>query len=219
MRRKLTIGLTTLCLMAGALAGFTGLAFHPPVAQAGEFNETLKIGDAAPAWSELPGVDGKAHSLADLKDKAIIVVAFTCNSCPVAVAYEERLKEFVKQYADKEGGVALVAINVNKVDDDRLPKMQERAKSKGFNFPYLYDDSQKIAKAYGANFTPEFFVLDKERKVVYMGRMDDNPETDKVKTHYVELAVQAALKGEKPATAETLGVGCRIRYVRERKKN
>ncbi len=217
MRRKLTPGLTHLCLILAATAG---LALIPPtVAQAGEFNEVLKIGDAGPAWSELPGVDGKPHSLADLKDKAVVVVTFTCNSCPVATAYEDRLKEFVKQYADKEGGVAVVAINVNKVAEDSLPKMEERAKAKDYNFAYLYDDSQKIAKAYGAVFTPEFFVLNKERKVVYMGKMDDNTESDKVKSRYVEMAVQATLKGEKPATAETLGVGCRIRYVRERKKN
>ena len=186
--------------------------------QAGEFNEVLKIGGPAPAWKDLPGTDGKMHSLIDLKEKSAVVVVFTCNSCPVAEAYEDRLIAFAKQYAGPEGKAALVAINVNKIEEDKLPKMTEKAKAKGFTFPYLYDDTQKIAKAYGANFTPEFFVLDQDRNVVYMGRMDDNSEPKEVKVKYVDEAVQAALKGEKPKTTETLGFGCRIRFAREKRK-
>src|SRR6185369_13520421 len=129
---------------------------------AGEFNTVLSIGDNGPAWADLPGVDGKKHSLTDLKDKEIVVVVFTCNSCPYAVEYEDRIIAFAKKYAGPEGKAAVVAINVNKVPDDSFEKMQQRAKSKGFSFPYLYDESQKIARDYGANFTPEFFVLNKD---------------------------------------------------------
>ena len=144
-----------------------------------------------------------------------MVVVFTCNSCEVSNVYEERLNAFTKQHAES---VAVVAINVNTIAADKLPKMQERAKAKKYVFPYLYDETQKIGKAYGAAFTPEFFVLNKERKVVYMGGMDDNSNTELVKHHYLEDAVTAALKGEKPATAETTSIGCRIRYLSDRRK-
>jgi peroxiredoxin len=189
----------------------------PALARAGgQYNDVLKIGALAPAWAGLPGVDGKTHSLADLKDKESVVVVFTCNSCPVAVAYEDRLIALAKKYAGPEGKVAVVAINVNKIDADRLPKMQERAKEKGFNFSYLYDDSQKIARAYGARFTPEFFVLDRERKVAYMGALDDKSDAKATKVNYVEAALDALLRGERPALAETRARGCAVRYARER---
>lgn len=185
---------------------------------AGEFNSVLSIGDKAPTWTDLPGVDGKTHALDDLKNQDVVVVAFTCNSCPYAVDYENRLIDFAKRHAGKK--VALVAINVNTIEEDRLPKMQERAKAKGFNFPYLFDESQAIGKAYGAAFTPEFFVLDKERRVVYMGAMDDNTDPEKVNQRWVETAVAAALAGHKPEKTETIAVGCRVRYeTRRRKKN
>ncbi len=156
---------------------------------AGEYNPVLNIGDEAPAWKDLPGVDGKTHSLADLKKKPVVVVVFTCNSCPYAQDYEDRINAFAKKHAGEDGRVAVVAINVNHVPADSLAKMQARAKEKGFVFPYLYDDSQEIAKAYGATRTPEFFVLDAERKIVYMGAMDDNSNAEKVTKQYLEPAV------------------------------
>lgn len=189
------------------------------VAQAGKYNPVLDIGDTAPAWSKLPGVDGKEHSLADLKDKQVVVMVFTCNTCPYALDYEKRLIQFTKDYCGPDSKVALVAINVNRVPGDRLKDMQDRAKKYEYNFPYLYDESQKIAKDFGATFTPEFFVLDRDRKVVYMGAMDDNTMVDKVKTKYVEDAVKAALAGEKPAVTETVAIGCLVRYARERRRN
>jgi peroxiredoxin len=187
-------------------------------APAGEFNSALNLGDPAPAWKNLPGVDGKKHSLADLKDKQIVVVVFTCNSCPVASDYEDRLIAFAKKYAGSDKPTAVVAINVNTVEEDRLPKMKERADSKGFPFPYLFDATQKIAKLYGAVFTPEFFVLDKDRKIAYMGAFDDNNEPTKVKRHLVEEAVEAVLSGHKPAKGETVANGCMIRYERARRR-
>lgn len=194
-----------------ALLGVVVGAALSPV-PAGEFNDKLKIGDPAPAWEGLPGVDGKKHALADLKDKDVVVVVFTCNSCPIAVIYEDRIIDLAKKHAGPQGKVAVVAINVNTIEEDRLPGMKERAKEKGFNFPYLYDETQKIAKDYGANYTPEFFVLNKERKVVYMGAMDNKTNPTEATINYLEPAVQAALKGAKAKPEETLARGCRIRF-------
>lgn len=176
------------------------------LASAGEFNKVVKIGDAAPAFSSLPGVDDKNHSLGDYK-KDVVVVAITCNHCPVAVAYEDRMIAFAKKYADK---VDFVAINVNNLEADKLPAMKVRAKDKGFNFSYLYDESQKIGKEYGATVTPEFFVLNKERKIVYMGAFDNkqNGPTE----NYLEPAVEAALKSSAPTKAETKPFGCGVKY-------
>lgn len=192
------------------------VAFAPTTAQgiAGEFNSVLKIGDAAPAWIKLPGTDGKEHSLEDIKDKKAIVVIFTCNSCPVATAYEDRIIALAKKY---EKDVAVVAINVNRVPADSLEKMKARAEEKGFPFPYLYDDTQKIAKDFGAQFTPEFFLLNAERKIVYMGGMDDSSEPEKVTKHYLEPAIESTLKGEKIEKTETQAIGCRVRFAREKK--
>jgi thiol-disulfide isomerase/thioredoxin len=156
------------------------------------------------------------HSLADFKDKDVVVVVVTCNHCPVAVAYEDRLIALAKKYASEpDGKVAVVAINVNRLDADKLDKMEERAKNKGFNFPYLYDESQKIGRELGATVTPEFLVLNKERKVAYMGALDDNMQADRVKARYVEDAVDALLKGETVKTTETRGRGCSVKYERK----
>lgn len=186
-------------------------------APAGEFNKVLSVGDPAPAWKDLEGTDGKSHSLADLKDKDVVVVVFTCNSCPVAVGYEDRIIALAKAHAGDVSKVAVVAINVNTVPDDRLPKMKERAAKKKFPFPYLYDPTQQIAKAYGANYTPEFFVLNKERKVAYMGALDDASNPQQAKVNHLELAVAAALAGKPVEKGETLARGCRIRFNRESK--
>lgn len=198
---------------------FLALAFcfvAGPLLTAGEYNDVLSIGDKAPAWTNLPGTDGKQHSLTDLKDKPIVVVVFTCNSCACSVDYEDRIMAFTKEFGGPGGKVAVVAINVNTIPEDRMDKMQARAKERGFNFTYLYDASQKIARDYGANYTPEFFVLDQDRKIAYMGAMDDRNKAADAKVNYLKNAVQAVLKGEKPAKAETLGRGCKIRFAKKR---
>ncbi len=194
-------------ILLGAAFSFTSLLY------AGQYNAALSVGDTAPAWNNLPGTDGKQHSLDDLKQKKIVVVIFTCNSCPVAADYEDRIMAFAEKHAQE---VAVVAINVNRIPEDSLPKMKERAEKRKFTFPYLFDESQQIAKDYGATFTPEFFVLNVDRKIVYMGGMDDNSKASEVKTNYLEPAIQAAMQGEKPATQETVAIGCRIRYARQR---
>src|SRR5271170_1175737 len=177
MKRWL-IGLAVVSLISAAAS-----------ARAGQFNSVLNIGDPAPAWKDLPGVDGKQHALADLQDREVVVVVFTCNSCPIASDYEDRIIAFAKKYCGPGQKAALVAINVNTVEEDLLPRMKERAATKNFPYPYLFDQSQKIGKAYGALFTPEFFVLDKDRKVAYMGAFDDNVEPTKIKHAYLEPAV------------------------------
>jgi peroxiredoxin len=182
-----------------------GLAQVSPVRAA-----DLKIGDAAPAFSKLAGVDGKMHSLADYTHD-VLVVAITCNHCPVAVAYEDRIIDFAKKHTNTPGSkVGLVAINVNNTDQDKLDKMVERSKEKGFNFDYIYDPSQKIARELGARVTPEFFVFDKDRKLVYHGAFD-NSQKDPTE-NYLEPAVKAALAGTKPAIAETTPKGCGVKY-------
>lgn len=188
------------------------------IALAGKYNPTLKIGDDAPAWSGLEGVDGKRHALKDLADKDVVVIAFTCNTCEYAVDHEERLVALAKQFAADGGKAALVAINPNMVEEDLLPAMQERAKEQGFTFPYLHDTpKQEVAKSYGITFTPEFVVLNKERKVIYLGALDDSPEGKQVTKRYVEDAVAAALAGKTPAVSETPAVGCAVRKVRTRR--
>jgi peroxiredoxin len=190
--------------------------FPAAIVAAGEFNEVLSVGDVAPAWMELPGTDGKKHSLTDLADKPVVVVVFTCASCPVAEDYEERINALAKAQGGVDGKVAVVPICVNRIAEDQLPALTERVKQKGYAFHYVYDESQKIAKAYGANYTPEFFVLNKDRKVVYMGAMDDQTQAAKVTERYVEAAIQAALEGKTPEKKEVIARGCRIRYARER---
>jgi peroxiredoxin len=176
------------------------------------YNQKINIGDAGPSYTNLPGADGKMHSLAELGKKDFVVIAITCNHCPVAMAYEERLINFTKKFAAAESKVAVVAINVNNNEDDRLPNMVERAKKKGYNFPYLYDESQKIARAFGAAVTPEFFVLDKQRKIAYTGSFDDNIIIEKVKNRYLEDAVGALLQGKTPANPFTPRFGCGVEW-------
>jgi len=193
------------------------LLFPDSLAAAGKYNYTLDIGDAAPTWKKLPGTDGKEHSLDDLKDKKAVVLIFTCNSCPFAVAYEDRIIDFVKRHGGPKGEVGVMAVNVNRVPEDSPEKMAERAKAKEFNFPYLFDESQQIARDYGAGRTPQFFLLDGDRKIAYMGAMDDNDIAKQVKVRYLEDALQAVLAGKQPEVTETPTTGCAIRYARQRR--
>ena len=200
------IRIALLIVAAGLLAG---------VSDAGQYNRVLDIGDQAPAWQDLPGVDDRKHSLDELSRFPVVVVVFTCNSCPYAVDVEDRLLALHKKYGEQ--GVGLVAINVNKVEDDLLPAMQDKAKQKGFKFPYLFDESQQIARDYGAQYTPEFFVLDRQRNIIYMGSLDDSPDGKQINTSYVEAAIKATLEGTKPEVTETVPIGCRVRFERQRR--
>jgi thiol-disulfide isomerase/thioredoxin len=184
----------------------------PSAAWAGKYNPVLKIGDAAPDWSGLEGIDGKQHALKDLADKEVIAIGFICNTCEYAKDAEERLIALAERFELEGSKCAVVAINPNLIKDDLLPAMQERAKLREFNFLYLHDGpKQETAKSYGITFTPEFVVLNKERKVVYLGALDDSPEGKKVTKKYVEDAVAAALAGKLPMATETPAVGCAVR--------
>lgn len=189
---------------------------------AGKYNRTLGVGDAAPKFDALPATDGRMVASSDFDTAKVLVVVFTCNSCPYSVDYEDRLNAFQLEYctAKREGEmpqVQLVAINSNLVSADLLDQMRARAEQKGFRFPYLFDASQKVPQAYGAVRTPEFFVLNQERRVVYMGTFDDNAHPKEVKQRYVQLAVEATLRDEPVEVAETAPVGCMIRFKRNRK--
>jgi peroxiredoxin len=173
----------------------------------------VKIGDPAPAWSGIIGIDDKEHSLKDYDQAKLVVLVFTCNHCPVAVAYEDRLVDLQKDYEGK--GVQIVAVNCNNIDADKLDKMKERAEKKGFKFPYLYDSSQKIGHDYGATCTPHVFVLDKDRKIAYMGAIDDSMDAKKVKTHFLTDALDSLLEGKEPPKAETKQFGCGIQYEKK----
>jgi thiol-disulfide isomerase/thioredoxin len=181
-------------------------------AWAGKYNPVLKIGDAAPDWSGLEGIDGKQHALKDLADKEGIVIGFICNTCDYAKDAEERLIALAERFEAEGDKCAVVAINPNLIKDDLLPAMQERAKLREFNFLYLHDGpKQETAKSWGITFTPEFVVLNKERKVVYLGALDDSPDGKKVTKKHVEDAVAAALAGKLPMATETPAVGCAVR--------
>ena len=177
-------------------------------AQAGKFNEVLSAGDPAPDFSGLVGVDDREHGLATYKDASVIVLLFTANHCPVAKAYDARLVALATEYKDK--GVQVIAVSVSKLEADKLPKMKERAQAAGFNFPYLYDESQDSARAYGASATPHVFVLDGQRKIAYMGRIDDDINEGRIKKRYLRDAVNAVLAGGPPEAQETRPVGCPI---------
>ena len=185
---------------------------------AGKYNPVRNLGDQIAAWPPLPGIDGQSHGLDEWKSKELVVVVFTCNSCPYATDYETRINDLAKRYAGPDSKVAVIALNVNKVPEDSLAEMQARAKKQGFVFPYLFDESQQTARDFGATFTPEFYILDRDRKIAYMGAFDDETDPAKVKARYVEDAIVSLLKGEKPAVAETIARGCLVRYARQRTK-
>jgi peroxiredoxin len=172
----------------------------------------VKLGGECPNFSGLEGTDGKSYSLADFKDKDVLVITITCNHCPNAVNYEDRIINFCKQHCTPDAKVAFLAINVNNIDQDKLDKMKERAKEKGFNFPYAYDPSQKVAKELGAKVTPTFYVFNKARKLVYSGAMDDSNTAASAKTNYLAEAIDACVKGSEPKVAETRARGCGILY-------
>ena len=179
-------------------------------ADAGKFNKKLSVGDAAPPWAMLAGTDGKPHALTDYP-AGLLVIVFTCNRCPIAQSYEERLAKFAATF--KEQGVSLVAINVNGGKAESLASMKSRAEEKKYAFDYLKDAGQESAKAYGARTTPTVFLLDRDRKVIYMGAFDDNWQAEAaVEHHYLTDAVAAALAGKMIDVAETRSAGCGIPF-------
>lgn len=173
----------------------------------------LKIGSPAPDFN-LPGVDGKEYSLNSFKDKEALIVIFSCNHCPYVQAYEERIKQIQDDYRSK--GAAVVAINSNEdvnYPEDSFENMKKRADEKKFNFPYLRDETQSFARAYDATHTPEIFLFDKERKLAFHGKIDDNwQEPERVQNHYLRNALDELLAGKDISVPETFTIGCTIKW-------
>jgi peroxiredoxin len=173
---------------------------------------TLTLGAEAPAF-DLPGVDGKDHSLDDYGDAPAVAVIWSCNHCPYVQAWERRMMDIQRDYDDR--GVRVVAVSSNdaqRYPEDSFDEMKARAKRLGFNFDYLYDEDQSAAKAYGPERTPEVFLFDRERKLVYHGAIDDSRDEELVKRHHLREALDAALEGRAPAVAQTPPVGCTVKW-------
>lgn len=190
--------------------------------RAGSLPPTLKLGAQAPDF-QLPATDGKTYALKDFADAKVLVVIFTCDHCPTAQYYEERIKDVARDYAGK--GVRVVAIMPNdpksvRLDEmaytdvgDTFREMKVRAEERHFNFPYLYDgDTESVAKAYGPLVTPHAFVFDQSRKLRYLGAIDDSERIQHVTKHYLRDAIDALLADKEPAPAQTKVVGCSIKW-------
>jgi peroxiredoxin len=175
---------------------------------------TLPLGAKAPGFS-LPGVDGKSYSLADFKDAKLVVVVFSCNHCPFVLGSDDRLKALYKAY--KPRGVAWAAINSNETThhpNDSFEHMTARGRKDKLPWPYLRDESQDVARAYGALRTPHFYVFDADRRLRYTGRMDDNPmDASKATTHELADALDALLAGKTPPVPLTNPIGCNVKWV------
>lgn len=186
------------------------------VAQQTQSTSGVSVGDQAPEF-RLKNVDERFVSLADYNGSKGLVVVFTCNHCPYSIKYEDRIIALATETARL--GFPLLAINPNdpvKVPEDSFEKMKERAKEKGFTFPYIVDETQEVAKSYGAKRTPHVFVLTREQaawEVSYIGAIDDNAnDADKVESRFVLDAVKALAAGNVPSVTQTKAIGCTIKW-------
>ncbi len=174
----------------------------------------LSIGSKSPDFKNLPGTDNKKYSLSNFAEKKILVIVFSCNHCPYVRAYEDRMIALQRDYAAR--GLQLVAINSNETahyPEDNFEEMVKRAKSQAYNFPYLRDEDQSVANAFGATHTPQFFVFDQQRKLRYKGKFDDNYQTPSaVQSNYLCDAVDAILAGAEVPEPETYSIGCTIKW-------
>jgi peroxiredoxin len=197
------------------------LPLFPILAQEPKY-PVLPLGSPAPDFS-LPGVDGRSHRLADYAQAKVLAVIFTCNHCPTAQAYEERIKQLVTDYQAR--GVAIVAINPNHPEavradelgytdlDDTLESMKIRAAQRHFNFAYLDDGpTEAVSKKFGPVATPHVFVFDAARVLRYQGRIDDNEREDLVRTRDTRRALDALLEGRAPEPAATKVFGCSTKW-------
>ncbi|MEQ9402520.1 MAG: thioredoxin family protein [Cyclobacteriaceae bacterium] len=202
----------TFILLAGVLVVVASLFIN-----ASEPVPGYGVGDYAKDF-KLTNIDGKQVSLGDYADAKGFIVIFTCNTCPYAKAYESRIIDLDKNFAGK--GFPVVAINPNDVTKqpgDSMDEMKKRASDKGYSFPYLRDDSQEVAKAFGATKTPHVYLLNKEAadkyKVEFIGAIDNSPnDPSDVSERYVEDAIDALLKGNKPSVTEKRAIGCTIKW-------
>ena len=174
----------------------------------------MKLNETAPDFS-LKGVDGRTWRLADFGDKAVLCVIFMCNHCPYVKATIDRMIELQRDYAGK--GAQLIGINSNDAKnypEDGFEQMAAWAKEKRFNFPYLHDATQQVARAYGAERTPHIFLFDQQRKMRYTGAIDDNTkEPSQVKRRYLREAIDALLAKAQIKETETPAIGCTVKWA------
>jgi len=177
--------------------------------------KTLQIGSSIPDF-DLHSIDGKRYSLNSFKDKKALVIIFSCNHCPYVQAYENRIMAIQKDYEEKSA--AVIAINSNdavQYPEDSFEEMKKRAAMKKFNFVYLSDEDQSAAKNFDAAHTPEIFLFNNERKLVYHGKIDDNwQEERKAKTKYLREALDELLSAKEISVPETYSIGCTIKWKR-----
>ncbi|MBW3520534.1 thioredoxin family protein [Chryseobacterium sp. NKUCC03_KSP] len=208
-------------LLTAIIIGFSLLSFtafnknNEEPKQKVNSSKGYEVGDTA-ADFKLKNIDGKMVSLSDFKKAKGFIVVFTCNHCPYAKKYEDRIVALDKKY--KEAGYPVIAINPNDPNvqpEDGFQQMITRAKEKGFTFPYLVDEGQKVYPQYGATKTPHVFILQKEGKkniVKYIGAIDNNyDDPNDVSEHYVEDAMDALLSGKAVANTKTVAIGCTIK--------
>jgi len=174
---------------------------------------TLKIGSPAQDFN-LTGIDGKNYSLNSFTNNKALIIIFSCNHCPYVQAYESRIKKIQEDYANK--GVTVIAINSNEdkgYPEDSFENMKKRAAEQKFNFLYLRDEDQSVARAYDATHTPEIFLFDKDRKLAFHGKIDDNwQEPNKVQNQYLKNALDELLAGKEISVPETFTIGCTIKW-------
>ena len=173
----------------------------------------LKIGSSAPDFN-LPDIEGKKYTLNSFADKEALILIFSCNHCPYVQAYEDRINQIQNDYQSK--GVIIVAINSNEdieYPEDSFENMKKRAAEQKFNFLYLRDEDQSVARAYDATHTPEIFLFDGVRNLAFHGKIDDNwQEPDRVQNHYLRNALDELLAGKEISVPETFTIGCTIKW-------
>jgi peroxiredoxin len=218
MKSRIYFYLVTISILSCTLISF---------ARPNDEHKTLAIGASAPNFS-LPGIDGKIYTLDSFKNAPILVIIFTCNHCPTAQAYEDRVIQLTKDY--KKKGVAVVAIspndpksvNLNELGytdlSDSYEEMIIRAKEKGYNFPYLYDgETQSVSRAYGPVATPHIFVFDKKRKLAYQGRIDDMENPAKTPANQdARNAIEALMAAQKIPVTSTKVFGCSVKWAEKK---
>jgi peroxiredoxin len=174
---------------------------------------SLALAQYAPSFS-LVGIDGSVHTLESYGDAELLVLIQSCNHCPYVLAWEGRINAIQRDYAER--GVRIVAINSNdarRYPDDSFEQMVAHAGEEGFTFDYLHDSEQTLARALGSERTPEVFLFDRERLLVYHGAIDDSRDEDNVSRHYLRDALDATLASASPPEVETAPVGCSVKWL------
>lgn len=172
----------------------------------------MDIGTQAPPFA-LRNVNGQMYALEDFFDREVVVVIFTCNHCPYANAYDERIRGLAETYPRKLHVVLINANDAEKYSEDSYEEMQKAARLKKFSFPYLHDESQEVARKYGAECTPHAFVFGKDRKLAYEGAIDNDWKNPDLATEsYLQDAIEALLAGQKPSVQQTKPIGCSIKW-------